>query len=399
MTSNASETSASQAPHASRLTPHSKVFVAGHRGMVGSAIIRKLQAEGYNNIITRTHAELDLTDQVAVRDFFQKEKTDYVVLAAAKVGGIHANNTYPADFIYQNLMIQANVIHEAYRAGVANLLFLGSSCIYPKMCPQPMKEEYLLSGYLEPTNEPYAIAKIAGIKMCESYNRQYGTHYRSVMPTNLYGPGDNYHLEDSHVIPAIIRKYHLAKLASDGNLAAIQQDEKFYGSIPEDIKQAIGLTPDSSALFSPQSSNFSPGSCSSTPHASPLTPHVLLWGTGNAKREFLHVDDMASACYHLMTLAEEAFKPRPESSALSPDLFHGFLNVGTGKDITIREVAEIIRDIVGFKGETIYSSDKPDGTPQKLLDTSRINDLGWQPSFTLHNGLQNAYEWYLGNIA
>lgn len=339
--------------------------------MVGSAIVRKLRNEGYDNIITRTHSELDLTNQAAVRDFFATQKIDYVVLAAAKVGGIHANNTYPADFIYQNLMIQCNVIHEAYKAGVQNLLFLGSSCIYPKMCPQPMKEEYLLSGYLEPTNEPYALAKISGIKMCESYNRQYGTHYRSVMPTNLYGPGDNYHLENSHVIPAIIRKYHLAKLAMDGNLAAIHKDEQAYGPIPQDIKRAIGLSPDSSSLSS-QSSN--------------LNPHVLLWGSGNAKREFLHVDDMAAACYHVMQLS-------PQSSDLSPS----FLNVGTGKDLTIRQAAQLICDIVGFKGETIYDSDKPDGTPQKLLDTSRINNLGWEPAFDFREGLQDAYKWYLHN--
>lgn len=354
-------------PHTSRLTPHASIFVAGHRGMVGSAIVRKLQAEGYKNIITRTHSELDLIDQAAVRDFFRSEKVDYVVLAAAKVGGIHANNTYPADFIYMNLMIQSNVIHEAYKAGVEHLLFLGSSCIYPKMCPQPMKEEYLLSGYLEPTNEPYAVAKIAGIKMCESYNRQYGTSYQAVMPTNLYGPGDNYHLENSHVIPAMIRKYHLAKLAMEGNLAAIEKDQKRYGEIPEDIKRAIGLA--------------------ASPHASRLTPHVLLWGTGKAKREFLHVDDMASACYHVMTSDAGASPPSP----LTPH----FLNVGTGKDDTIGEVAEIIREIVGFEGETIYDADKPDGTPQKLLDTSRINSQGWQPSFNLREGLEDAYKWYI----
>jgi GDP-L-fucose synthase len=221
-----------------KLQTNEHIYIAGHKGMVGSAIVRQLTKLGCNNIVTRTHSELDLTDQQAVRSFFKNEKIDRVVLAAAKVGGIHANNTYPAEFIYQNLMIQTNVIHEAYKAGVEHLLFLGSSCIYPKMCPQPMKEEYLLSGYLEPTNEPYAVAKIAGIKMCESYNRQYGTQYRSVMPTNLYGPGDNYHLENSHVIPAMIRKYHLAKLALAGNLKAIQEDEQKYGTIPQDIKQA-----------------------------------------------------------------------------------------------------------------------------------------------------------------
>ena len=368
-------------PHPSPLTPQSCIYVAGHKGMVGSAIVRKLQAEGHRNIITRTHAELDLTDQQAVRDFFRSERIDYVVLAAAKVGGIYANNTYPADFIYQNLMIQANVIHEAYTAGVENLLFLGSSCIYPKMSPQPMKEEYLLSGYLEPTNEPYAVAKIAGIKMCESYNRQYGTSYFSVMPTNLYGPGDNYHLENSHVIPAIIRKYHLAKLAMEGNLAAIQADEKRYGKIPADIKLAMGLNDDSSAL-SPQSSVLSP----QVP-----TPHVLLWGSGKAKREFLHVDDMASACYHVMSRGSAT-----QSSSFTVDeTAPSFLNVGTGRDATIGEVAERIRAIVGYEGETIYDTDKPDGTPRKLLDTSRINSQGWFPSFSLQEGLEDAYAWYL----
>ncbi len=366
--------------------------------MVGAAIVRKLQSEGYNDIITRTHSELDLTDQAAVRDFFKTHKIDYVVLAAAKVGGIHANNTYPAEFIYQNLMIQSNVIHEAYKAGVQHLLFLGSSCIYPKMCPQPMKEEYLLSGYLEPTNEPYAIAKIAGIKMCESYNRQYGTKYRSVMPTNLYGPGDNYHLENSHVIPAIIRKYHLAKLAMEGNLEAIQKDEQTYGPIPQDIKQAIGLAEDSSALNS-----F--GSCSPNPSVlgpgSSLSPKVVLWGSGKAKREFLHVDDMAAACYDVMQLLPQSLNTcscskSPKSSNLSPSSSSpSFYNVGTGKDITIKEVAQVICEIVGFKGETIYDSDKPDGTPQKLLDTTMINNIGWEPAFSLKVGLRDAYNWYL----
>ena len=367
--------------------------------MVGSAILRKLQASGYTNIITRTHKELDLTNQQAVRDFFSQEKIDYVVLAAAKVGGIHANNTYPAEFIATNLMIQTNVIHEAYKAGIDKLLFLGSSCIYPKLAPQPMKEEYLLTGPLEPTNEPYAIAKIAGIKMCESYNRQYGTSYRSVMPTNLYGPGDNYHLENSHVIPAMIRKFHLAKLAMQGDLKGIQQDEAKYGPIPQDIKQAICLKPDSSNFVdgynpnSDQSSTPSPNSSLLTPNSkkdsSLLTPHsrpkVILWGTGKARREFLHVDDMAAACLFVMNLDQSVFSPH---SSLS------FLNIGTNQDQTIAETAELIRKIVGFKGEVIYDAGKPDGTPQKLLDTSRINGLGWQPGYSLRAGLQDAYSDY-----
>ena len=349
------------------ISPRSSIFVAGHRGMVGSAIVRRLRGLGYERIVTRTHAELDLLDQRAVRMFFRDEDIDYVVLAAAKVGGIYANNTYPADFIYQNLMMQTNVIHEACNAGVKHLLFLGSSCIYPKFSPQPMREEDLLTGTLEPTNEPYAIAKIAGIKMCESYNRQYGTHYFSVMPTNLYGPGDNYHLQNSHVIPAMIRKYHLARLASRDDFDGIQRDEAAFGPIPVEIREALGLS-------------STPGSHS---------PRVMLWGTGTARREFLHVDDMAAACVFLMEAGVVS-----QSSAQSPS----FLNIGTGTDVTIREVAEIICDVVGFAGETVYDPDQPDGTPRKLLDTRRINDLGWRPKYGLRDGLSHAYQWYCAQI-
>jgi GDP-L-fucose synthase len=352
--------------HNSFLSHHERIFVAGHRGMVGSATVRLLKKRGFENIVTRTHAELDLTSQAAVREFFQEEKLDRVVLAAAKVGGIHANSVYPADFIYVNLMIQANVIHEAYKSGVQNLLFLGSSCIYPKFAPQPMKEEHLLTGVLEETNEPYAVAKIAGIKMCESYNRQFNTSYRSVMPTNLFGPGDNYHLENSHVIPAMLRKFHLAKLASEGNIEAIVADEERYGVIPTDIQQAIGYVSERKSI------------------ARDHSPKVVLWGTGLPRREFLHVDDMAAACIHTMTLDQTHFTGEHPS----------FLNVGTGEDITIRETAELIAELVGFTGETTYNSDQPDGTSRKLLDTARINSLGWSPRYTLREGLEDAYRAY-----
>ncbi len=358
------------------ITHSSRIYIAGHRGMVGAAITRKFLAAGHNPdcLLFRTHTELDLTDQYAVRELFKNEKIDYVVLAAAKVGGIHANNTYPADFIYSNLMIQCNIIHEAYKAGIEHLLFLGSSCIYPKFAPQPMKEEYLLTGELEPTNEPYAVAKISGIKMCEAYNRQYGTCYRSVMPTNLYGPRDNYHLENSHVIPAMIRKYHLAKLALQGDLAGIRHDEEVYGSIPKEIKEAIGLTPDFARLM-----------------ANPSLA-VVLWGTGRAYREFLHVDDMADACIFTMNLDQSHFTPDVSTSTAHSS--SSFLNIGTGQDQTIAETAGLIKDVVKFKGKTLFDSSKPDGTPKKLLDTTRINTLGWQPRFNLKDGLQDAYEDY-----
>jgi GDP-L-fucose synthase len=348
------------------LTANERIFVAGHRGMVGSAIIRQLQKMGCTNAVTRSHAELDLTNQAAVRDFFTKEKIDRVVLAAAKVGGIHANNSYPAEFIYVNMMIEANIIHEACRAGVADLLFLGSSCIYPKFAAQPMDEGQLLTGILEPTNEPYAVAKIAGIKMCEAYNRQYGTRYRSVMPTNLFGPGDNYHLENSHVIPAMIRKYHLAKLAMNGDLSAILADEQRYGAIPADIQRAIGYRAEEKRLEVDR------------------PPQVVLWGTGSPMREFLHVDDMAAACIHIMQLGQEEFQP-PHPS---------FVNVGTGEDITIRDTAALIAGLVGFSGETVYNSNQPDGTPRKLLHTGRINSLGWRPRLSFAEGLADAYRAY-----
>jgi len=318
-----------------KLPLNTRTYVAGHRGMVGSAIVRKLQAEGYRHIITRTHAELDLTSQAAVQAFFRETPVDYVVLAAAKVGGIHANNEYPADFIYENLMIQCNVIHQAFAVGVRKLLFLGSSCIYPKLASQPMPESALLTGALESTNEPYAVAKIAGIKLCESYNRQHGTDYRSVMPTNLYGPYDNYHPENSHVIPALIRRFHEAKQ---------NQAEE-----------------------------------------------VVIWGTGTPKREFLHVDDMAAACLHVMGIDSETYRTNTQ-----PMLSH--INVGTGADVTIRELAELLAQVVGYQGRIVFDSSKPDGTPRKLMDVERLAALGWQARIGLKEGLQSAYDWYAEHL-
>ncbi len=312
-----------------------RIYVAGHRGMVGGAISRKLRERGAE-VITRTHAELDLTDQAAVRAFFASEKPDGVVLAAAKVGGIHANNTYPADFIYENLMIEANVIHQAYVAGVQRLLFLGSSCIYPRAVEQPMREDALLTGVLEPTNEPYAVAKIAGIKLCESYNRQYGTDYRSVMPTNLYGPGDNFHPENSHVMPALIRRFHEA--------AASGAEE------------------------------------------------VVIWGTGTPYREFLHVDDMAEASLFVFDLDKETYEANTEAM-----LSH--INVGYGEDVTIAELAHLVADVTGFTGQISFDTSKPDGTMRKLMDSGRLTSMGWKPSVALAEGVKDTYAWFRANVA
>lgn len=311
------------------------VFVAGHRGMVGSAIVRRLRALGYGNVLTAGRDELNLLDQAAVQGYFQANKIDQVYLAAAKVGGIHANNTYPADFIYENLMIEANVVHAAHTCGVQKLLFLGSSCIYPKHAEQPMREEALLTGILEPTNEPYAIAKIAGIKLCESYNRQYGRDYRSVMPTNLYGPHDNYHPENSHVIPALLRRFHEAVQCGD--------------------------------------------------------EEVVIWGSGQPMREFLHVDDMAAASVHVMELDEPLYRDNTQ-----PMLSH--INVGTGVDCTIRELAETVANVTGFAGRLTFDASKPDGTPRKLMDVSRLKALGWQATIGLEDGLRDAYAWYVENV-
>ncbi|MDP2992964.1 MAG: GDP-L-fucose synthase [Deltaproteobacteria bacterium] len=330
---------------------NSRIYIAGHRGLVGSAFVRKLKAQGYNNLILRTSKELDLRRQADVESFFAREKPEYVFLAAAKVGGIHANNTYPAEFIYDNIAIQTNVVHESWRAGVKRLLFLGSSCIYPRDCPQPMKEECLLTGPLEPTNEPYAVAKIAGIKMCQSYNRQYGTNFICAMPTNLYGPNDNFDLETSHVLPALIRKMH----------------EAVYGFIPAELK---------SFLLSPQSSA--------------LSPVVTIWGTGTPRREFLHVDDLADAGVFLMNLPDSDFLSVLSPSPSVPPL----VNIGCGEDITIRELAELVAKIVGFKGELVFDTSRPDGTPQKLLDVSKLRELGWQPKISLREGIRQTCEWY-----
>ena len=346
-----------------------RIYVAGHRGMVGSAIVRTLQAKGYTNLVTRTHAELDLTNQADVRAFFQSERIDQVYLAAAKVGGIHANNTYPAEFIHQNLMIQSNVIHEAWQSGVKKLLFLGSSCIYPRDCPQPIKEEYLLTGPLEPTNEPYAIAKIAGIKMCESYNRQYGTDYRVIMPCNLYGPGDNYSLDGSHVIPGMMRKLHLAKLAKMNDILGIITDEQRHGKIPADIKTMIGLNPNMPLTTDSTTSSRN---------------KVTFWGSGAPCREFLHVNDLASASVFFMGQARATLESK-----------HCYLplvvNAGFGSDLTIYELAQLMGQIVGYDGAIEFDRLKPDGTPKKILNNSRLIALGWRPKITLEPGIAMTY--------
>ncbi|MFH2123672.1 MAG: GDP-L-fucose synthase [Pseudomonadota bacterium] len=377
----------------------SKIYIAGHRGLVGSALMRRLQDKGYNNLVTRTHAELDLTDQAAVRHFFAAEKPEYILLAAAKVGGIHANNTYPAEFIHSNLTIQANVIHEAYRVGVKRLLFLGSSCIYPKDCPQPMKEEYLLTGPLEPTNRPYALAKIAGIEMCWAYNRQYGTRFMAVMPTNLYGPNDNYDLNNSHVLPAMIRKFHLAKLASENNHAGIEADEQLHGPIPIDLKERLLAT--CTLPLKPCPLNLKPCTL-------PLEPCISIWGTGTPRREFLYSDDMAEACLYLMNLPDERFATllwsAASASPLAPQTLNlepctlplaPLVNVGCGEDLTIRELAELVQEVVGFTGNLTFDPSKPDGTMRKLLDVSKLNQMGWKATTHLRDGIVSAYENYL----
>lgn len=334
----------------------SLIYVAGHRGLVGSAILRKLESEGYTNLAVRTSRELDLTRQAEVEAFFKKEKPEYVFLAAAKVGGILANNTYPADFFYHNIMIQTNVIHASYQHNVKKLLFLGSSCIYPKHAPQPMREEYLLTGVLEPTNEPYAIAKIAGIKMCQSYNRQYATNFISVMPTNLYGPFDNFDLETSHVLPALIRKFHEAKLRMEQARTKVKVKIKGEEALSQPEPQ-------------PQSAVSS--------HPGP----VVIWGTGTPRREFLYIDDLADACVFLMQ--------RYDGTEI--------VNIGVGEDISISELATLIKEITGYEGGITYDSSKPDGTPRKLLEVSRLHSLGWRAKIDLREGIAKTYEWYAGH--
>jgi GDP-L-fucose synthase len=342
------------------------IYVSGHRGMVGSALVRKLQNEGYSRIVTRSRVEVDLTNQAAVNDFFQNEKIDVVLLAAAKVGGIHANNTLRADFIYQNLMIQCNVIQAAFKAGIQRLLFLGSSCIYPRQCTQPIREEALLSNYLEPTNEPYAIAKIAGIKMCESFNRQHGTQYRAVMPTNLYGPNDNYDLQGSHVLPAMIRKLHLAKLAMQSDFNAVERDALRWGPIPDEIRRGLERKP----------------------------PEVLFWGTGSPRREFLHVDDLAAACLFVMQMSDRRYG---QVCSASQEGIGGVthLNVGYGSDIMLERLSREINAIVGFEGEIKWDPTQPDGMPNKLLDSSRLIQAGWRPKIDLRSGIERTYAEYV----
>jgi GDP-L-fucose synthase len=361
----------------------SKIYIAGHNGMVGSAITRKLKEEGHTNFVFTPYPPFDLTNQQVVADFFKTEKPDYVFLAAAKVGGIVANNKYRAQFIYENLMIQNNIIHQSYINGVKKLLFLGSSCIYPKNCPQPIKEDYLLTGDLEYTNEPYAIAKIAGIKMCESYNIQYGTNFISVMPTNLYGPNDNYNLETSHVLPALIRKMHLGKCLENNDWEAIKSDLD-----KRPIEGVSGRSEKSEILTVLQKYGIKHQPATGNNHHVTIT----LWGTGSPYREFLHVDDVADACVFLMNNVD--FSDIIKSSALSPRpsaIKNTHINIGTGKDLTIKELAVMISEIVGFKGTIEWDSSKPDGTPRKLLDVSKINSLGWREKIILVEGVSIIY--------
>jgi len=368
---------------------NSKIYVAGHRGLVGSALLRRLDAKGYSNIMFRTHSELDLEDPLQVRDFFAVENTEFVFLAAAKVGGIHANSTYPVDFLLRNIKIQTNVIEAAWRYGVKGFLFLGSSCIYPKLAPQPMNEKYLLTGPLEPTNEPYAIAKIAGIELCEAYNRQYDARFLSVMPTNLYGPNDSYDLQNSHVLPVFIRKFHLAKSAAQGDWEAIARNEASYGPIPDDFAANL-------MAISKFNGHDIPESFATGAEGTGANPAVKLWGTGSPRREFLYSDDLADACVLLMEKLDQLFGgPSPREFTASNHL----INIGYGEDTTIRALAEQVAGIVGFNGPLDWDATKPDGTPRKLLDSKEINRIGWTPSTPLGLGIRLAYADYLSKLA
>jgi len=364
------------------LDTNDRIFVAGHRGMAGSALVRELKNKGFERIVTRTRQELDLTEQPAVKRFFSEEKIDVVFLAAARVGGVHANNTFRADFIYENLMIEANVMHQAFEAGVRRLLFLGSSCIYPREAAQPMREEALLTGALESTNEPYAVAKISGIKMCEAYNAQHGTCFRAVMPTNLFGPNDNYDLEQSHVLPALIRKMHLAQKACRGDRDAIAADQVAHGQIPADVRaclDAILVENGHFALFD-------------TPiDDRPAKPGMLVWGSGKPLREFLHVDDMAAAALFVMQLEDADLDKMMAAAGIS------FLNIGAGQEISISALAGLVAETVGYKGRILWDNSRPDGSARKLLDVSRLQKLGWQPAVGLTAGIQQVYQEYCRN--
>ncbi|MER3318210.1 MAG: GDP-L-fucose synthase [Allomuricauda sp.] len=355
-----------------------KIYVAGHRGLVGSALVKNLQSKGYGNIIVRTHAQLDLTDTFTVANFFEEEKPEYVFLAAAKVGGIVANNTYRAEFIYDNLMIQNNVVHQSYLNGVKKLMFLGSTCIYPKACPQPMKEDYLLTDILEYTNEPYAIAKIAGIKLCESYNLQYGTNFISVMPTNLYGPNDNFDLEKSHVLPALIRKIHLGKALEENNWKLIDEDlnrlpiENISGSSSKESKLAILKKYGIDKVNNEKAT-------------------VEIWGSGKPRREFLWSEDMADACVFLMENRDFTDTYKNDQS----EIRNTHINIGTGSDVSIAELANLIKGLIGFNGEFIFNKDKPDGTMEKRTDVTKLNQLGWTHKVEINNGLSLMYDYYL----
>jgi len=375
----------------------SKIYIAGHTGLVGSALVRKFTSEGYNNLVYTPYPEYDLRNQQQTNDFFEREKPEYVIIAAAKVGGILANNTYRAEFIYDNIMIESNIIHAAYLNKVKKLIFLGSSCIYPKNCPQPMKEEYLLTGPLEPTNEPYAIAKIAGIKLCENYYRQYGCNFFSVMPTNLYGPNDNFNLETSHVLPAILRKMYIAKCLENDDWQSIQKDldkypiENINGkSFQKDILSILNkygitishrVTPSNTEINYIKKNSVVKTKCKSSVSSVHSVVKLTLWGTGNPRREFLHVDNLADAVVFLMDNYD------------AKDIGE-FVNIGIGKDQTIRELAELIKNIVGFKGEIMWNESKPDGTPQKLLNVEKLHKLEWKNKIELDEGIKRDYDWY-----